>query len=505
LVDILGIKIEEDKDYSVVTSYAGLLGHFEFWRHLGMPEQIDKSVQICGSQGWMDRQIVEALVTLNTAGGDCVTDIDKLEADAGLCRMFSRCQYSGLSRAQRKAAQARFRGGKTRTFPAPTQIYSWLEACHDASEEQKRVIGKAFIPQPNEHLRSLMELNAYLVEQVQARQPCDTATLDCDATLIECHSRNALWCYKHFPAFQPYNIYWAEQDLVLHSEFRDGNVPAGYDILRVFQEAVAMLPEGVKTVYVRQDTAAYINELMGWLEDAKQHPKYGRIPFTISADITPPLRSAVAQVKAGEWTKEHKMRGGKQVPTGREYAEVIYMSNAQATLTGVNEAFRFIAIREKLGDQLSLLEVDGSKSPFPVMTMGNLQYKLHAIVTNRYEEPAEDLIRWHYQRCGKSEEAHSVMKSDFAGGQLPSGLFGANAAWWALMILAMNFNSAMKQLVMGDKWAKKRMKALRYDLIVAPGRVVNHARQMFMRVNRHTQQWLFDISTAISRIAVVQT
>jgi hypothetical protein len=35
----------------------------------------------------------------------------------------------------------------------------------------------------------------------------------------------------------------------------------------------------------------------------------------------------------------------------------------------------------------------------------------------------------HRERCGKSEEAHSVLKEDLAGGQMPSNLFGANAAW----------------------------------------------------------------------------
>jgi hypothetical protein len=43
-----------------------------------------------------------------------------------------------------------------------------------------------------------------------------------------------------------------------------------------------------------------------------------------------------------------------------------------------------------------------------------------------------------------------VSKADLAGGQLPSGLFGANAAWWALAILALNLNAAMKQLVTGQ-------------------------------------------------------
>ena len=32
----------------------------------------------------------------------------------------------------------------------------------------------------------------------------------------------------------------------------------------------------------------------------------------------------------------------------------------------------------------------------------------------------------------------AIMKSDLAGGQLPSARFGANAAWWAIMILALN-------------------------------------------------------------------
>jgi hypothetical protein len=38
------------------------------------------------------------------------------------------------------------------------------------------------------------------------------------------------------------------------------------------------------------------------------------------------------------------------------------------------------------------------------------------------------VIWWLRERCGKSEEVHSAMKSDLAGGQLPSGLFIAGLA-----------------------------------------------------------------------------
>ena len=49
----------------------------------------------------------------------------------------------------------------------------------------------------------------------------------------------------------------------------------------------------------------------------------------------------------------------------------------------------------------------------------------------------------------KGEEVHSVVKEDLAGGRLPSGKFGANAAWWAMVVLAFNLNSALKQLALG--------------------------------------------------------
>ena len=48
-----------------------------------------------------------------------------------------------------------------------------------------------------------------------------------------------------------------------------------------------------------------------------------------------------------------------------------------------------------------------------------------------------------------------MMKEDFAGGKLPSGDFGENAAWWWIMILAMNLNSAMKQLALGKSWVSQ--------------------------------------------------
>jgi len=96
--------------------------------------------------------------------------------------------------------------------------------------------------------------------------------------------------------------------------------------------------------------------------------------------------------------------------------------------------------------------------------------------------PGDVLIRWHRERCGMSEKAHAVMKDDLAGGKMPSALFGVNAAWWAVMIIAMNLNTTMKRLVLGAQWATRRMKAIRVHLIALPGQVMMHARQLIVRL-----------------------
>jgi hypothetical protein len=121
--------------------------------------------------------------------------------------------------------------------------------------------------------------------------------------------------------------------------------------------------------------------------------------------------------------------------------------------------------------------------PFPTLNMGEVRYKMTGVVTNR-DLPGDDAIRWYRGRCGKCEEVHAVMKNDLAGGHLPSGHFGANAAWWAITVLAYNLNSLMKRLVMPEGWVPKRLKAIRFGLINVAGRVVTHARHLIIRLSQ---------------------
>ncbi len=96
----------------------------------------------------------------------------------------------------------------------------------------------------------------------------------------------------------------------------------------------------------------------------------------------------------------------------------------------------------------------------------------------------EDVIHWLHERCCKSEEVHAVMKDDLAGGKLPSSDFGTNAAWWWIMIIALNLNVVMKNLALVPSMKTKRMKAIRFSVINIPGRVVRRSHTLFLRLSK---------------------
>jgi len=188
------------------------------------------------------------------------------------------------------------------------------------------------------------------------------------------------------------------------------------------------------------------------------------------------LKKEVAKLRSKDWHDLARQPG----EVAQQWAEVPFVPNASATKkNGVD--FRFVVTREALKQQA--LPGMEPELRFPTMEFGGMgRCKLHAIVTNG-KMRGPDLIAWYRKRCGKSEEAHSVMKSDLAGGRLPSGDFGANAAWWTIMQMSLNLNEMLKRLAMPKEWLNKRLKSLRAHVICVAARVVEHARQVVVRLS----------------------
>jgi hypothetical protein len=477
---VLPYKYDEERTATGMTALAGLPIYLDLASVLGVADSIRAHVHVRRSgQGWTDEQAVLSLMLLNLAGGDCIDDIRILEKDEGFCKVLGRVETKGQTRQQRRARERRWRKERHRSVPSPSALFRYLEAFHDPGEERRREQGKAFIPAPNEHLQGLCKANRDIVASIQKRYREREATLDTDATLVETQKKDAFFSYQGYRAYQPFNVWWAEQKVVLHTEFRDGNVPAGYEQLRVFQEALGLLPEGVTKVCLRSDTAGYEHDLLRYCEKGESR-RFGRIEFAVGVDVTKEFKKAVAEVEESEWRPLRKEIQGEMRETGAEWAEVCFVPNAISRSKN-DPVYRYLAIREVL-EEPELPGMEGHvELPFPTLRMEKKRYKVFGVVTNQDLE-GNELINWHHQRCGKGEEAHSIMKEDLAGGKLPSSDFGENAAWWWIMILAFNLNSAMKQLVLRGSWVAQRMKAIRFSLIGLPGRVMNHARGLIVRL-----------------------
>ena len=489
---ILPFQYEVEKRDGGMTALAGLPLYVEFAHLMGVPRLIADHVRARRSdQGWSDDQMIMALVLLNLAGGDCVDDLKVIEGDEGFCRVLRELEHYGRTRSERRALKRRWRKERTRTLPSPTVMRDYLGLFHDREQEEFRKEHEAFIPEPSPLLAALVRLNGAFAAAMQRRSPRQTATLDMDATLVETYKKAALYCYKKFKAYQPLNVYWAEQGLMLFSEFRDGNVPAGYDLLRPFKQALALVPAGVKKVCLRSDTAAYVVELLKYCAEGKNE-RFGVIEFAVGADVTESLKLAIREVPEADWHSLSRVVDGKLEDTGQQWAEVCFVPNWVGHKKN-GPVYRYLAIREPIAQQVLPSLEEQISLPFPTMNLGASKYKITGIVTNR-GIPGDELIWWYRGRCGKSEEAHSVMKEDLAGGKLPSGLFGANAAWWQIMLLAFNVNSAMKRLVLGNSWVNRRLKAVRFWLIRLPGRVLERGRQLFVRLvgGHHSNNLLFE-------------
>ena len=71
---------------------------------------------------------------------------------------------------------------------------------------------------------------------------------------------------------------WAELDLAVADEFRDGNVPAKRAPLACAQMAFAALPDSVRGRYFRGDSACHESELLGWPTGTAPTPARPRRP-----------------------------------------------------------------------------------------------------------------------------------------------------------------------------------------------------------------------------------
>ena len=115
--------------------------------------------------------------------------------------------------------------------------------------------------------------------------------------MIESFKREARKTYEGTTGYQPMLALWAEMDLAVADEFRDGNVPATKALLPVAQRAFQALPDSVNEFYFRGDSGCWERTLVNWLRDENRaEGPQGRITFAISVRMTASLKQHIGRV-----------------------------------------------------------------------------------------------------------------------------------------------------------------------------------------------------------------
>ena len=435
------------------SSHAGLLATARAFRSLKLPDLIRANLTLKQRQrGFTEAQFIETLILLQTAGGDCPEDLALLRDD--------RCLPRGLG------------------YPLPkvSAVRTFLDRFHDetlAAQRPARAEQKSFILPSSDAVRGLQAVQAGLVGRVAKLYAAQgralrIATVDQDATIIESHKRAALPHYAGGRGYQPMVAVWAEADLVVADEFRDGNVPARQAPLVCAQMAFAALPTTLRERYFRGDSACHENELLGWLKhpERAQEPG-GRIGFAVSAVGSGALTQALAGVPEKAWTTYATEADG----TRRQWAEVAFVPG-EAGEKKASQPLRYVGLR--------LLKAQGS-----LFADGSDRHH-YAVITN-LDWAGDRLLQWHREKAGTVEHVHDEVKNALGGGHLPSQHFAVNAAWFKLALLTYNLASAIKGLCFAAADRTARFKKYRLLVVHLSGRMSRFANTLRLRLCASTE------------------
>jgi len=430
--------------------HAGALSISRAYRALGVPQLVSANLNLRKRQrGFSEGQLIESTCLLQTVGGECPEDMRLLLGD--------QCLERGLGYE----------------LPSVTAVREFLERFHDRELEKlrpKREVQKSFIFPSSAPVTALQEVQSGLVRRIaklyeEQGAPQRIATVDQDATIIESHKQAAYCHYEDGRGYQPMVAVWAETDLVLADEFRDGNVPAKQDPLACAKLAFAALPESVRQRYFRGDSACHEKELLDWLQqEERQKEPGGRIGFAISAVMSEPLGQALRRIAEANW----KSFGKEDDGTLRQWAEVDFVPSDKYERKN-GQPLRYVGLR--LLKPQGVLFKDGTDRHF------------HAVITNQQQTDGGRLLDWHREKAGTVEHTHDEVKNELGGGHVPSQRFGVNSAWFKIALLTYNIVSAIKGLCLEGEERTARLKRFRLLLIHVAGRMNRNNCVMGLRCN----------------------
>jgi hypothetical protein len=397
---VLPFKLEATEE--MLTANAGLALFGEFARGLGLSRWLAQEMPKPGSgRGYEADLYIAPLVLMLTGGGRSLEDLRILKRDTAMAMVLNQ-----------------------ETLPSTDAAGDWLRRMGEGT-------GLAGLGRINQRIAA-----------ARIRQTGITAhTLDGDASQIVAEKEAAQFTYKGEQGYMPMIGHLAEAGIIIHDEFREGNIAPATDNLGFIQACEARMPKGHHIAHVRLDSAGYQAGIFNHCEEADK-------TFAIGGRLDAATRKVIADIPESAW---------------QHYADCAVAE----TLHSMNEtkkAFRLIVVKHKRQTEL----FDDKPS-------------YHVIASNRVESTADTLI-WYRQRGEVSENGIKELKIGFGMERMPCGQFGANAVFFRIGVIAHNLFVLFKHSVLGAGWQRHKVTTVRWRLFHLPGKVVRHAGAWVLKI-----------------------
>ncbi len=408
---VLPFKVEATEE--MLTANAGLALFGEFARGLGLHRWIAQEMPLPGSRrGYEAGAYVEPLVLMLAGGGRSLEDMRTLKADTALATLL-----------------------KLDTLPSTDAFGDWL---------RRTGAGAGLV--------GLDRINRRTVATRLRQTKIARHTLDGDASQIVAEKEAAQFTYKGEQGYMPMIGHLAEAGVVIHDDFREGNIAPATGNLEFIKACEARMPRGHAIANVRLDSAGYQADIFNYCEDTGK-------TFAIGGRLDKPTQQAIAEIPESGW---------KHYPDCA-VAETLHSMN------DTEKAFRLIVVKYKHQGELF------DDAP-----------KHHVIASNRLES-TEDTLIWYRQRGEVSENGIKELKIGFGMERMPCGQFAANAAFFRIGVIAHNLFILFKHSALGEDWQRHKVTTVRWRLFHLPGKVVSHARAWVLKVSTEAAEMFHSI------------
>ncbi|MGH8917382.1 MAG: IS1380 family transposase, partial [Actinomycetes bacterium] len=295
--------------------------------------------------------------------------------------------------------------------------------------------------------------------------------IDMDSSIVETYGlakQGAKFTYSHVRGYHPLVSVIAGTGDVVHCRLRGGNAHTGRGAASFLTETFGRVRAAGASgaLVLRADSGFYSHQVVDACSDAS-------VKFSITAKLYKGLHNRVAAIADGQWVPTPYFNDGADV------AEIDFRPFGANSRT-----CRLIVRRTKPnpGSQLALLAT----------------YAYHALITNR-PGPTVTLEAEH-RRHAEIENTIRDLKYGVGLNHLPSGRFGANAAWLALNVTAHNMARWTSRIGLGETIIATD--TLRRHHLRLPGRFTTSARRSTLHLPQNWP-WAEAFTTALSKIRAI--